>query len=293
MSEPLRRKWAGARSLFFGLAGLSLFASLAYARFLKPLTALAFTVLWQAFVGIASKVWEQVEKTIIEVVFAPIDKFIRDPFPSLRYRRRYFNHLTQRYRHLDVKGLSVQSVYSLQVEHVYVDLTIDPSLLSRESSDPIHKTVTTGRQSVWTFLSLPELETQNFVVIGAPGSGKTTLLKHVTLMLAKGKGTSHRLKYIPVLLFIRDLSESISSSASATLADIIEDGVKKMSIPAPPTFFTRELERGRCLIMLDGLDEVADQELRSKVAKWVEGQMQTFGAALTNGTPRSCINSLW
>jgi NACHT domain len=277
MSDELPGKWARAKGLLFGLAGLSAFASLAYAKVLKPVTALILTVLWQVLVGVVAKVWERLEKTIVDLLFAPIDAFIRNPFAYSRYRKRYFEHLTHRYRHLDVKGLSVQSVYSLQVEQIYVDLTIDPGLPNRESADPIHKTVNPGRHSVWTFLSLPDLRTQNFAVIGAPGSGKTTLLKHVTLALAKGKGQSHELKYTPVLLFIRDVSESINATPSATLSDTIDESAKKMGIPAPPEFFKSQLKRGHCLIMLDGLDEVADEGLRSNVAKWVEGQMQNSG----------------
>ncbi len=274
MSNTLSSKLGRAKGLLFGLAGLSVFATLAYTKVVKPATAVILTVLWQALVGVVTKVWERVEKTVVDIVFGPIDAFIRSPFAYARYRKRYFEHLTQRYRHLDVKGLSVQSVYSLQVEHVYVDLTIDPSLPNRDSADPIHKTVNPGRNSVWTFLSLPELRTQNFAVIGAPGSGKTTLLKHVTLALSKGGGKSHGMKYTPMLLFIRDLAEFITKTPSSTLSDIIDESAKKMGIPPPADFFKGELKRGRCLLMLDGLDEVADQDLRANVAKWVENEMQ-------------------
>ena len=47
--------------------------------------------------------------------------------------------------------------------------------------------------------------------------------------------------------------------------------------PSPPSgWFERELERSRCLVLLDGLDEVADPRQRQIVVDWVQQQMVAY-----------------
>ena len=46
---------------------------------------------------------------------------------------------------------------------------------------------------------------------------------------------------------------------------------------APDGWVKSELEGSRCLILLDGLDEVADSAIRRAVAKWIEDRMKEYG----------------
>jgi NACHT domain len=113
------------------------------------------------------------------------------------------------------------------------------------------------------------------VVLGAPGSGKTMLASYFALMLcetAQSDPTQIGLKkeddYLPVVVRIRDwilqpkmgLLEYLRSNAEASLA------CKEL----PTGFFEHWLERGRALILLDGLDEVVDEAQRRKVAEQIE-----------------------
>jgi predicted NACHT family NTPase len=113
------------------------------------------------------------------------------------------------------------------------------------------------------------------VVLGAPGSGKTMLASYFALMLCEtvqSDPTQIGLKaeddYLPVVVRIRDwilqpnmgLLEYLRSNAEASLA------CKDL----PTGFFEHWLERGRALILLDGLDEVVDEAQRRKVAEQIE-----------------------
>ena len=113
------------------------------------------------------------------------------------------------------------------------------------------------------------------VVLGAPGSGKTMLANYFALMLCEttqSDPTQIGLKaeddYLPVVVRIRDwilqprmgLLEYLRSNAEASLA------CKEL----PIGFFEHWLERGRALILLDGLDEVVDEAQRRKVAEQIE-----------------------
>jgi predicted NACHT family NTPase len=113
------------------------------------------------------------------------------------------------------------------------------------------------------------------VVLGAPGSGKTMLASYFALMLcetAQSDPSQIGLKaeddYLPVVVRIRDwilqpnmgLLGYLRSNAEANLA------CKEL----PTGFFEHWLERGRALILLDGLDEVVDEAQRRKVAEQIE-----------------------
>ncbi|MDY6782227.1 MAG: hypothetical protein SW833_06690 [Cyanobacteriota bacterium] len=45
---------------------------------------------------------------------------------------------------------------------------------------------------------------------------------------------------------------------------------------SPPNWFAEKLENHQCLVMLDGLDEVADETERKRVSRWVDEQMQAY-----------------
>jgi HEAT repeat protein len=113
------------------------------------------------------------------------------------------------------------------------------------------------------------------VILGAPGSGKTMLASYFALMLCEtpqSDPTQIGLKaeddYLPVVVRIRDwileskmgLLEYLRSNAEANLS------CKKL----PTGFFEHWLERGRTMILLDGLDEVVDEAQRRKVAEQIE-----------------------
>jgi hypothetical protein len=247
-----------------------------HGKLISTAAAAVGAVLWTAFIGFTSKIWARLEKTLVELVGDALDVHIRD-FAS-RYRKRYLRHIQDRHRTFDVKGLSTQGIYALEIKQVYVELIVAPKHADKVSPDPISKPIPGGRHNIWTLLKSMQTRRQNFAILGAPGSGKTTLLKHIALGLAENRGKFRGLKFMPVLLFIRDLAATIGAKPNQTLADLADESAARMGIPAPAGWFGRELDRGRCLVMLDGLDEVADPMLRKTVADWVESQMQTFGA---------------
>jgi hypothetical protein len=275
MPEPEKPKLPIPLSLIIGLAGLGTFGTLAYKSKLSCIAALIATVIWEAVVAITSKLWTRIEETIVKVIGDRFDILIHEMFAG--YQKRYLEHLIHRHHSFDVKGLSTQGIYTLEIDQIYVELTIDPRELSKTSANPVPSTIAPGRHDILTYLQSPPMGNHNFAIIGAPGSGKTTLLKHVTLGLAGHRGPFRKVSRIPLLLFIRDHSEAIGESLSLTLAEIAAENAKKMGIDAPNGWFQRRLERGRCMVLLDGLDEVADAALRQRVANWVETQMQSYG----------------
>jgi predicted NACHT family NTPase len=88
-------------------------------------------------------------------------------------------------------------------------------------------------------------------------------------------------KLIPILLYLRDVRQEIVNNNQLTLADLITQQVQqqqqKYQLKNPlPNWFAEKIRQNKCLVMLDGLDEVADETQRQQVSSWVDTQMQTY-----------------
>jgi predicted NACHT family NTPase len=113
------------------------------------------------------------------------------------------------------------------------------------------------------------------VVLGAPGSGKTMLASYFALMLCETEQsdpTQICLKkeddYLPVVVRIRDW---ILQPKMGLLDYLRSNAESNLSCKELPTgFFEHWLDRGKALILLDGLDEVVDEAQRRKVAEQIE-----------------------
>ncbi len=108
------------------------------------------------------------------------------------------------------------------------------------------------------------------VVLGDPGSGKSTLLKHFVLASTDPMIGPATLglppETIPVLIELRRLKDP-----AAGLRPAIEQAVASADVSLQPAEFTRELlRRDRLLVLVDGLDEVADTAMRAEVSRWLE-----------------------
>ncbi len=209
------------------------------------------------------------------------------------YRRRYIRYIRQRCRDFDVKGLSTQGPFTLALAQVFVELNLVPQPLHQPSADPVRvleRATENSRQSIWTFLAGRQSQIKHFAVIGAPGSGKTTLLRHVALV-ATGfnlqRRRHHAPRALPLFVTIRDHAAVISEDAEYTLAAAVAADLVKSRGPAiPKAWIERQLDKGRCLILLDGLDEVADPLQRRQVVSWVESQLATYPTTPTILTSR-------
>jgi predicted NACHT family NTPase len=120
--------------------------------------------------------------------------------------------------------------------------------------------------------------------LGVPGSGKTTLLRYLTLIYANRKQRaffSRRApQFIPILIYLRDVREDIVHDRDITLADLIQRWLQRLKptnpLRPPIHWFSRKLQKSQCLIMLDGLDEIADESQRQTMSKWVDSQMEQY-----------------
>ena len=231
------------------------------------------------------RVWQKLEGRWVDLVAESLDHGVQSLVSH--YRKKYCQYLGFQHRDFDVKGLSLQGPYTLELDQVFIELSIDPTTIQQMSANPIQvpQALREGSHSIWDYLASTPLAGQHLVVIGPPGSGKTTLLKHITLTLV-ARRKQHRQARIPhklpIMLFLRDHAGAIHDNASKevpnfTLIDALHDHLKRWEQPEPPVgWVKRQLVRGRCLVLLDGLDEVAEPQIRGEVGNWIQTQMAAY-----------------
>lgn len=195
-----------------------------------------------------------------------------------RPRRRYLTWLIARNRDVDLRGLGTQGPYSLGMENVYVDVSLLPQPMHEPTGDPLAVPVDEPgqRRQVGSFLG--EWPPQTLAIVGPPGSGKTTLLRHLALALAAEQPPARALRRrVPILLTIRDLAQIIADVPDLPLVRSVMNTLPRQMAGAED-WITGRLDDGDCLIMFDGLDEVADPAQRRLVSAWVERQIEAHHA---------------
>jgi HEAT repeat protein len=128
------------------------------------------------------------------------------------------------------------------------------------------------------------------VILGGPGAGKTTLLKYLAITFARclvKEKLGLEEERLPIFVALRDFSRYLDATAQrGELVDIgpnllpkyIDVNVRNIApyINLPANFFHQELSQGNCVVLLDGLDEVADPLKRGRVAEAVVAFIRHF-----------------
>ncbi len=117
------------------------------------------------------------------------------------------------------------------------------------------------------------------VVLGDPGSGKTTLLKHFVQLATEPAGPvalGLPAETIPVLIELRRLPDPTAGFAAALEAALgfQLDGPESPERCRKLAQYLRD--RGGLLVLLDGLDEVADPSERAAVSAWLDKALDQY-----------------
>jgi NACHT domain len=256
-----------------------------------PIAALALLVSYEmavVVVAFTGKVFGDLQERWATLLADRLDRTARGRFS--RFERRYRQYMAMRHKFTDLKGLATRGDHTPGLEDVFVDVSLVPkpaheikrgSLAGAplpdellDASASVVPPAAAERRSLRAFLDGSRATV--LAVIGPPGTGKTTLLEHTTLRLAKEGGRRSGQRNVPVLLFLRDHARHVIEDQTVGIADRIRAGLTGLIANEPPCWIEEQLGKGRCVVMLDGLDEVAGEQDRMILVAWVERQIARY-----------------
>jgi formylglycine-generating enzyme required for sulfatase activity len=215
------------------------------------------------------------------------DRFWRDLKPALPAEKLreatavYLGYLTDRHYYLSLKGMGISDRVPLRLKllDLYVPLKARMELPEgdtwKRDLSLAGRDVTNDDQELLHFGEpVPLLKVlqkhSGVIVLGDPGAGKTTFVKYLALRLARGEGVKIGLDdYLPILLPLAAFANALQTS-EIRLDDFIAEYFAGIGADLPVGPMLREaLKVGRALILLDGLDEVRDINMRNTVVERV------------------------
>jgi formylglycine-generating enzyme required for sulfatase activity len=116
---------------------------------------------------------------------------------------------------------------------------------------------------------------KDMVILGDPGSGKTTLLKYILVMLLEGKAQEKLgldSDLIPFFAPLRELRKPDSEDFLSFMKRVCLLNKHKIS----DKDCQKLLDHKKGIVLLDGLDEVADEKTRIKVCQWIDSARKEF-----------------
>lgn len=244
-----------------------------------PIAALALLAGYEAVVGVGAflnrimgGVADELGKRWQPRLTDRIDQSLRQRFS--RFTKQYRESVLSSLRFIDLQGLATVGFYTPDLDEVFVDVSlvfrapnqVRGDVLAQASGD------VDERHSVWNLLD--QQRPVVLAVVGAPGSGKTTLLRHTARRMCRSR--RGRRRTVPILLYLRDHVAAITTDPAVALPELVSATLVPQGLDAPPGWFERRLSDGDCVVLLDGLDEVASQDDRTRVATWVASQTKRY-----------------
>jgi len=195
------------------------------------------------------------------------------------FERKYLQALQSYCYALEVEGFR-GNLPPLALADVFIPLRLDADHDNVYGQAKIDTTI-------WHFLPQAESgeksSSQNrLAIIADPGYGKTTLTRYLALSYSsptyEKRGAT---KLLPVLLRFHDIHGSIQNETQPKLDTLIVQIIKALpncgELQVTEPWMRQQLKDGKCLVMLDGLDEVPEAR-REALSRWAKRQMQEYSS---------------
>ncbi len=208
----------------------------------KILVALITAVITLLLQRVLPKIWKKVSGWFVAL--------------GLGFRKRYLRALADEHGRLHLIGIRTRGrLNPPRLREVFISLRVGrPG--QEDGETPLD----------WAqIFQAQRAEEKRVVLLGEPGAGKSTLLDYLVLVFA-GE-VNHPLRRqlgqpLPLYARLREVGEERSLEDLLFRPDVIG--------PPPRGYFERQLRAGRCVVLLDGLDEVLDAQQHEQVVREIK-----------------------
>ena len=191
-------------------------------------------------------------------------------------KKKYFKYLENELGEIHFEGLPTDKEagsVKVKLENIFVPLHLIQQRERRRKKDefdPEEKT----REGIGEILN----KNSRLAILAKPGGGKSTLIKRIAIAYAfpeRRKQINDKLpdkNWFPIFLRCRELGENVTLS----ITDIINGIPSRAEIHSCSAEFSvlvsRSLQNGNALLLIDGLDEIAEDKYRISFVN----QLRTF-----------------
>ncbi len=192
---------------------------------------------------------------------------------NLAYKKTikdYDLYIKNKFKYLEIRGFSPKisgKEVQMELDDIFVPLAINkqqkivPNILDELINDTND-----------TFKSIEILNHRALVILGDPGSGKSTLLKYLATQIVGLRESNHVLKnIIPIFFRLADYSEYYKKNKKSIYEFITNHFDNQYQ-----HVYKESFEYSNMLILMDGLDEIAETPLRLKVTEQVMDLMARY-----------------
>lgn len=206
-------------------------------------------------VGVITAIVVLILSEPIKAVFRKFGHWIEIAFRAagFGFQKKYYRSLIKSHQWLKLIGVFDRTnLYSPRLSEVYISLKLNTAKDSPKLN--------------WDKIFDPDFG-KHIVILGQPGAGKSTLLDYLVLILTgnvKNPLFYDLGKPVPVFVHLRDIG---SHNNPGSLIRLIDSPANSNLEKIPSGFFKRHLRNGNCVVLLDGLDEVLDEQSQDSVVK--------------------------
>ncbi|WP_017298281.1 NACHT domain-containing protein [Nodosilinea nodulosa] len=159
--------------------------------------------------------------------------------------------------------------HPVNIDEIYVDVNILEAVVSQQwlkITDLNNLELTEFDRLDLGSIDIPQMGGMEAVqtygklrVLGKPGSGKTTFLQHLAVQCNRGEFAADQ---VPVFIALRDFAEEARHQGEFSLFNTIHQALRTDGITDPAQLEIL-LQEGRVLMLMDGIDEVLNQDINA------------------------------
>jgi hypothetical protein len=177
---------------------------------------------------------------------------------------KYFNYLNRECGEIQFEGLPADKeagAVKVPLEQIFVPLNFI-SIQSGESAESEVKTK--ASEGIGAILS----KNNKIAILAKPGGGKSTLIKRLAIAYAfpqRRKEINDHLpenEWLPIFIRCRELGEKVSASITEIINNVPNRAEIAFCIPEFSVLISEALQRGKALLLIDGIDEITDDQDR-------------------------------